>query len=301
MKWLIFLLVVINFCGCASIINGGKKDLLFYSNEENTTITVENEDTHEIVKQKNSVKYPTKKDRLFVKASKKGCEPVSFFVDSKVSLGWYVLGNMISFFYFGWIFDPILGGLWYYDAKEFNVTPNCDYDSQEEDLPPKATAKKVTPKNADEPAAKVQESYSQLFVAVLETSARDEVLDHESRLYMTDMLRQYANKSLPVQKGFSIMTRENIRVMLPPESSLEECEGSCLAETGRNISADYVAQARVGKFKALFTVTVELYETKSAKLLSSFTARAENEEELLVQIEKNVSELFNSVLHDSNR
>ena len=82
------------------------------------------------------------------------------------------------------------------------------------------------------------------YVAVLETvadgSARDSVslLD---RLYLTNVLRERAIMELPAEENFIIMTRENIKAMLPPGKSIEDCEGGCLAETGRNIAADYVS------------------------------------------------------------
>lgn len=65
-------------------------------------------------------------------------------------------------------------------------------------------------------------------------------------MFLTDKLRDRAKAVLPAYMGYVIMTRENINAMLPPGKSIEECEGSCLVETGKNIAADYVAQARVG-------------------------------------------------------
>ena len=98
-------------------------------------------------------------------------------------------------------------------------------------------------------------------VAVLETIGEGKVLGRAERMYLTDRLREVAVKTLPTYMGFTIMTRENINEMLPPGKSLEECEGSCLVETGKNISADFIAQARVNKFGSKLTISVELYET----------------------------------------
>lgn len=44
--------------------------------------------------------------------------------------------------------------------------------------------------------------------------------------------------------------------MLPPGKKIEECEGECLVETGKNINADYIAQARVGRFGNQLMLTV---------------------------------------------
>jgi hypothetical protein len=95
--------------------------------------------------------------------------------------------------------------------------------------------------------------------------------------------------------NFTIMTRENITAMLPPGKSVEQCEGSCLVETGKNISADYVAQGRVGKFGKNLTLTVELYETAGAKLVGSFTSKSMDADGLLADIDKNAFALFSKV------
>ena len=98
------------------------------------------------------------------------------------------------------------------------------------------------------------------FVAVLETVGDGkDGLSLSERQYLTNMLREQAVRELPAELNFTIMTRENILMMLPPGKSIEDCEGSCLAETGKNIAADFVAQARVGKVGSKFAISAELY------------------------------------------
>ena len=75
-------------------------------------------------------------------------------------------------------------------------------------------------------------------VAVLETIAGKDVLSLEEKQYLTDVLRSEAVKALPAEMNFTIMTRDNIQMMLPPGKGIEDCEGSCLVETGKNIAAD---------------------------------------------------------------
>ena len=130
------------------------------------------------------------------------------------------------------------------------------------------------------------------FVAVLETVSKDSAIAPSECHFLTDELRAQAGAALPPAMNYTIMTRENINVMLPPGKTLEECEGTCLAETGRNISADYVAQARVGKFGDKLTLTVELYETGSGKLLGSYTALQSTAIDLWNDIKKNSKTLF---------
>ena len=113
-------------------------------------------------------------------------------------------------------------------------------------------------------------------VAVLETTSPKDVLTLEEKQYLTDVLRSEAVKALPAEQNYVIMTRENIITMLPPGKTLEDCEGECLVETGKNIAADYIAQGHVGRFGNELTITVELYETAGNKLLGSFSSKAQN-------------------------
>lgn len=134
-----------------------------------------------------------------------------------------------------------------------------------------------------------------VFVAVLETVTFGTSISKAESVFLTDKLRSQAVQVLPDYKNFVIMTSENIRAMLPPDRSLEECEGGCLVETGKNIFADYVAQARVGQFGSDLTLTVELYETASGKMLASYTSKNSSVEELLTEIEGRSAMLFGTI------
>jgi len=131
------------------------------------------------------------------------------------------------------------------------------------------------------------------FVAVLETVADNkDILTITERQYLTNMLREQAVQELPAELNFTIMTRENIMMMLPPGKSIEDCEGSCLAETGKNIAADYVAQARVGKVGSKFAISAELYETSGNKLVASFNGLGPDLDALMEIIKTKAPEFF---------
>lgn len=132
-------------------------------------------------------------------------------------------------------------------------------------------------------------------VAVLETVADGAAkynVSLQDRQFLTNVLREQAVKELPAAENYTIMTRENIQQMLPPGKAIEDCEGSCLVETGKNISADYVCQARVSTFGASITLSAELYETAGNKLVSSFNGRGSSVEELLELIERKATDFF---------
>ena len=124
------------------------------------------------------------------------------------------------------------------------------------------------------------------YVAVLETISDKDLLTLQERQYLTDILRGQAVRELPAEQNWTIMTRENINVMLPPGKSIEDCEGSCLAETGKNIAADFVAQARISKFGNSLAISAEMYETAGNKLVASFAGRGES----VIDLEKIIKE-----------
>lgn len=132
-------------------------------------------------------------------------------------------------------------------------------------------------------------------VAVLETVADEsskEQVSFSDRQYLTNVLREQAVKELPAMQNYVIMTRENIQQMLPPGKAIEDCEGSCLVETGKNIAADYICQARVGSFGGALTLSAELYETAGNKLIASFNGRGADVNELLELIKQKSPDFF---------
>jgi hypothetical protein len=136
-----------------------------------------------------------------------------------------------------------------------------------------------------------------IFVAVLE-SVSGGVLQYQETQFITNVLREEAVKALSSDLKATIMTRENIREMLPPEKSLEDCEGSCLVETGKNISADYVSQARIGTFGKNLTISVELYKTSNNKLVSSFNTKAQDIDTLEERVRERAPDLFGEIIRE---
>lgn len=140
------------------------------------------------------------------------------------------------------------------------------------------------------------------YVAVLETVAMPDVKEKVSlsdRQFLTNVLREQAVQELPVEQNFTIMTRENINAMLPPGKSIEDCEGNCLVETGRNIAADYVCQVHVGSFDGALTLSAELYETAANKLIASFNGQGTSVKELLDIIKEKSPNFFRKVKNSS--
>ena len=136
------------------------------------------------------------------------------------------------------------------------------------------------------------------YVAVLETVASPDVkekVSHSDRLFLTNVLREQAVLELPVEQNFTIMTRENINAMLPPGKTIEDCEGDCMVETGRNIYAHYVCQMRLGSFDGALSLSAELYETQENKLIASFNGQGTNVKELLEIIKEKSPNFFRKI------
>ena len=141
------------------------------------------------------------------------------------------------------------------------------------------------------------------YVAVLETVADQqakETVSISDRQYLTNVLREQAVLVLPAEQNYTIMTRENIQQMLPPGKAIEDCEGSCLVETGKNIAADYVCQAHVGSFGGSLTLSAELYETAGNKLIASFNGRGADVNELLEIIKQKSPDFFRKIKGSSS-
>ena len=159
----------------------------------------------------------------------------------------------------------------------------------------KVTTKKVEPAVTPKPQKK--KPSRPIFVAVLESISGGVLKYHEAQ-FITNVLREEAVRALYSKLNATIMTRENIIEMLPPDKSLEECEGSCIVETGKNISADYVSQAKIGTFGRSLTISVELYRTSNNKLIASFNSKARDIDALEENIRKKAADMFYEVIRE---
>jgi hypothetical protein len=135
------------------------------------------------------------------------------------------------------------------------------------------------------------------YVAVFETTAdADSVMTEAELRYLTNDLRKLALQVLPPGSGYTVMTRENIYSLLPPDRDRAECfEGKCLVEVGRNIGADYAAKGTVSRFGQMLTLTVECYETMGGGLIATFTAESFNVNGLLLAMRKNAPTMFSAI------
>jgi hypothetical protein len=134
-------------------------------------------------------------------------------------------------------------------------------------------------------------------VAILNSMDDSDSIKLSDLAFLTSRLRETAVNVLPKQR-YGVMTTESIVAFLGSEErAIKICrESSCLAEIGRKVSADYVAQARLGKFGNDLAIKTELYEVKSGTLIGSFTGYSKDIYGLLALIDEKAPDLFKRML-----
>jgi hypothetical protein len=97
------------------------------------------------------------------------------------------------------------------------------------------------------------------------------------------------------------MTTETIVAFLGSmENTVKVCkEASCLAELRKKVSADYVAQGRIGRFGENLTIKVELYNVATGNLMGSFTGNFKDIYSSLALIDEKATDLFKRMLVES--
>jgi hypothetical protein len=130
-------------------------------------------------------------------------------------------------------------------------------------------------------------------IAIIQTVDDGDSIKFSELVYLTDKLRETAVNVLP-ESRYGVMTMESIVAFLgSQERMVKECKAaSCLAELGRKVSADYVAQARIGRFGKNLTIKTELYSSKSGNLLGSFVGDSKDIFGLLAIINEKAPDLF---------
>ena len=105
-------------------------------------------------------------------------------------------------------------------------------------------------------------------LAVLEFQG-DGSIGESELLTLADKVRGEALNALG-GKGWSVMTRENMLVLLEANTAdLEACIGECEVETGRMIGADCIVAGRAVMFGTRYTVILRAYDTENGELIAS--------------------------------
>ena len=107
-------------------------------------------------------------------------------------------------------------------------------------------------------------------------------LPQQEVAYLSNLVRQ-ATAKLP-EDGYSVITRENITAMLPPDRKLEDCVGECEVETGRLLGVQWLISGQVVKFGRSLRISLNLHHSKSGEIRGSEVVKGEVVEDLEVPI-----------------
>jgi hypothetical protein len=129
-------------------------------------------------------------------------------------------------------------------------------------------------------------------VAILELRNRARIRPQEIS-YLTDLIRKNA-AVLPRDK-FTVITRENIIAMLPPDVDLDSCIGECEVETGRRIGSHWLITGDVVKFGKALRITLKLHHSTSGELRGSSIVKGSIVEELERPMRRAMLELLSEL------
>ena len=111
--------------------------------------------------------------------------------------------------------------------------------------------------------------------------------------YLTGLVRRIISKRL--SRSYLIMTQENIEVLLPPDTNLDDCVSECQVETGRTIGARYIITGDVLRFGSSLRLTLRMHDTRSGRLIASEVAKASKLDDLEAPTERAVEGLINQI------
>jgi TolB-like protein len=138
-------------------------------------------------------------------------------------------------------------------------------------------------------------AHSSAVLAVLEiipSSEVEEELSIDELRLLSDELRRQAVNILPANE-FNVLTRDGMIALIPADEEEAECLAqSCAVEIGRAIGAEYISSGRIAKFAGKLSLTVELYETMSGRLLGSFLTYGTSIEGLMETIKAESPAMF---------
>ena len=117
---------------------------------------------------------------------------------------------------------------------------------------------------------------------------------------LTDVVRFAAVPVLP-RARFSVMTRDNILELLPPDTNLAQCVGDCEVETGRKLGADYVVVGDISKYGGELRAKLSVYDTKSAALIYGRMVPAKDLMSLERALASTAGLLFKSLVSSRSR
>jgi len=123
-----------------------------------------------------------------------------------------------------------------------------------------------------------------IFIKFLTASSEVDIKKNQLQV-IGDLLDEAIQKGIDFKK-FSIMSKENIEVFLPPGKTLEDCDNKCDVSIGRLIQADIVISARLRKGFGKYFIYIEVVDIHTSNLLNKISLTAKSLESFMTEIER---------------
>ena len=95
--------------------------------------------------------------------------------------------------------------------------------------------------------------------------------------------------------GYRVMTKENMRILLPPDKAPEDCLGTCEVEMGRLLGAAFIVTGEIGRVEGQLQLSLRLFETSQGSLLSQEIAMASDILTIQQQLNKTSAKLLSKL------
>ena len=87
---------------------------------------------------------------------------------------------------------------------------------------------------------------------------------------------------------YRVMSKRDVKVMLPPGVSIEDCDDKCDVELGRSLDVDLMISMKMNSGFGKYFIYIDIVDTKSAEVLNKITISAKNSENGLESLFKKI-------------
>jgi hypothetical protein len=129
-------------------------------------------------------------------------------------------------------------------------------------------------------------------IAVLDLVNKTRKFKVDEIFFLTDLIRKTA--VLIEKNDISVITKDNILQLLPPDKTLEECINECAIKTGQLLGADWIVTGQVIEFGTSYRVSISLY-TKAGILEDQQAISGSKIEDLEIALKEASIKLFTKI------
>jgi hypothetical protein len=135
------------------------------------------------------------------------------------------------------------------------------------------------------PSSENQETERIAVLPIVNLLGKQALLSRDEIHVLSTIIQKNVQKH--TQRYFQVMTTENIRQLLPPGKTLEDCVGDCEVEYGRSLGAHYMitgSLVKFGKKPNSMRLILKMHDTKKGTLLGIVMIQGVDSEEIENQL-----------------